>query len=100
MNLTVKTVIAKAVALLGALRSCAFPAQAAEPLKIAFVYVDPVGDSGWTYQHDLGRRAPEKRKAAIAAGQLHPFAGPLKDNAGVVRTAAGVTPDRNPADVD
>ncbi len=29
-------------------------AQAAE-LKIGFVYVSPIGDAGWTYQHDLGR---------------------------------------------
>ena len=35
-------------------------ARAAEPVKVAFVYVDPVGDSGWTYEHDLGRRALEK----------------------------------------
>lgn len=35
-------------------------ALAAEPLKVAFVYVGPIGDSGWTYQHDLGRRALEK----------------------------------------
>jgi simple sugar transport system substrate-binding protein len=34
--------------------------SAAEPVKVAFVYVDPIGDSGWTYQHDLGRRALEK----------------------------------------
>lgn len=33
---------------------------AAEPVKVAFVYLDPVGDSGWTYQHDLGRKALEK----------------------------------------
>src|SRR3954452_24186923 len=39
-------------------------AGASEPLKIAFVYVDPVGDSGWTYQHDLGRRALEKALGA------------------------------------
>jgi simple sugar transport system substrate-binding protein len=32
-----------------------------------------------------------QRKAAIASGQLHPFAGPLKDNTGLVRTPAGVT---------
>jgi len=38
--------------------------QAAEPVKVAFVYVDPVGDSGWTYQHDLGRRALEKALGA------------------------------------
>jgi basic membrane protein A and related proteins len=27
------------------------------PLKIGFVYVGPVGDTGWTYQHDLARKA-------------------------------------------
>ncbi|HWM65117.1 MAG TPA: BMP family ABC transporter substrate-binding protein [Steroidobacteraceae bacterium] len=46
--------------LIAALGLCSLTATAAEPLKIAFVYVDPVGDSGWTYQHDLGRRALEK----------------------------------------
>jgi simple sugar transport system substrate-binding protein len=39
-------------------------ARAAEPVKVAFVYVDPVGDSGWTYQHDLGRKALEKALGA------------------------------------
>ncbi len=33
---------------------------AADPLKVAFVYLGPVGDGGWTYQHDLGRQALEK----------------------------------------
>ena len=28
-----------------------------EPLKVGFVYVSPVGNAGWTYQHDLGRLA-------------------------------------------
>jgi basic membrane protein A len=28
----------------------------AEPLKAAFVYVGPVGDAGWSFSHDLGRR--------------------------------------------
>ncbi|MDB5744353.1 MAG: nucleoside-binding protein, partial [Polaromonas sp.] len=32
----------------------------AEPLKIAFAYVGPVGDGGWTYAHDNGRKAVEK----------------------------------------
>ncbi|HET8695510.1 MAG TPA: BMP family ABC transporter substrate-binding protein [Aquabacterium sp.] len=31
-----------------------------EPLKIAFAYVGPVGDAGWTYAHDQGRQAIEK----------------------------------------
>jgi basic membrane protein A and related proteins len=30
-----------------------------EPLKIAFAYVGPVGDAGWTYAHDQGRKAVE-----------------------------------------
>ena len=30
-------------------------AQAADPLKIGFVYVSPIGDAGWTFQHDVGR---------------------------------------------
>jgi len=40
------------------------PASAAapkpEPLKIAFAYVGPVGDGGWTFAHDNGRKAVEK----------------------------------------
>ena len=30
-----------------------------EPLQVAFVYVGPVGDAGWTYRHDQGRQALE-----------------------------------------
>jgi simple sugar transport system substrate-binding protein len=37
------------------------PAPAASgPLKIAFAYVGPVGDGGWTYAHDRGRLAMQK----------------------------------------
>jgi basic membrane protein A len=32
-----------------------------EPLKVAFVYVGPVGDLGWTYAHDQGRKAIEEK---------------------------------------
>lgn len=32
-------------------------ATAAEKTKVAFVYVGPVGDGGYTFQHELGRRA-------------------------------------------
>ena len=35
-------------------------AQAKEPLKIGFVYVSPIGDAGWTFQHDTGRKEMEK----------------------------------------
>ena len=33
------------------------PALAQDKLKIGFVYVGPIGDGGWTYQHDQGRLA-------------------------------------------
>ena len=29
-------------------------------LKVGFVYVSPVGDAGWTYAHDQGRKELEK----------------------------------------
>jgi simple sugar transport system substrate-binding protein len=32
---------------------------AQEKLKIGFIYVGPVGDHGWSYQHDQGRKAIE-----------------------------------------
>ena len=35
----------------------AVAATPAGPLKMAFLYVSPIGDGGWTYQHELGRRA-------------------------------------------
>jgi simple sugar transport system substrate-binding protein len=46
--------------LAGVLLACAALAGAAEPLKVAFVYVGPIGDAGWTYAHDQGRLAMEK----------------------------------------
>ena len=33
---------------------------AGEPIKVAFVYVGPIGDLGWTYAHDQGRLALEQ----------------------------------------
>jgi len=54
--------------LIGAL-ACALlllhpPASAAEPLQIGFVYVSPVGQAGWTYQHDQARLALEQALGA------------------------------------
>jgi basic membrane protein A len=36
----------------------AAPAKA-EPLKAAWIYVGPVGEAGWSFAHDLGRKAVE-----------------------------------------
>ncbi|WP_027013907.1 BMP family ABC transporter substrate-binding protein [Comamonas composti] len=37
------------------------PAAAAEKLKIGFMYVSPVGDGGWTFQHELARKAIQEK---------------------------------------
>ncbi len=51
---------AKSAASAGVAASAASPA-AGEPLKVGFVYVGPVGDAGWTFAHDLGRKAIEAK---------------------------------------
>lgn len=38
-------------------------AFAQAPMKVGFVYVSPIGEAGWTHQHDLGRREMEKALA-------------------------------------
>ncbi|MDE0725444.1 MAG: BMP family ABC transporter substrate-binding protein [Alphaproteobacteria bacterium] len=48
------------VALSLAMTFAAGAATAADILKIGFIYVGPVGDHGWSYQHDQGRLAIEK----------------------------------------
>lgn len=51
----------------GLLLAClALTATAAEspPLKVAFVYVSPVGEAGWSYQHDQGRKQMEQALGA------------------------------------
>src|ERR1700686_3935076 len=37
-----------------------FGASAADKLKVGFVYLGPVGDFGWTYQHEVARQAVVK----------------------------------------
>jgi len=54
--------LARAAALAAALLSPFHtPAQTTNaPLEVGFVYVSPVGEAGWSYQHDLGRREMER----------------------------------------
>jgi simple sugar transport system substrate-binding protein len=59
---TAFTAIAAVVATTAALATA--PSFAADPLKIGFVYVGPVGDAGWTYAHDQARLALEKELGA------------------------------------
>src|SRR6478752_4575057 len=43
-----------------ALLALAAPAVAEDKLKVGFIYVGPIGDFGWSYQHDQGRLAMVK----------------------------------------
>ncbi|WP_259780434.1 BMP family ABC transporter substrate-binding protein [Aestuariispira ectoiniformans] len=48
-----------AVAVAAGLAAISGPAQA-DPYKVGFVYVGPVGDFGYSYRHDVGRKAVEE----------------------------------------
>ncbi|MDR9390689.1 MAG: BMP family ABC transporter substrate-binding protein [Trueperaceae bacterium] len=45
---------------LAALLALAFATAQDDPLKVAFIYVGPVGDYGFSYAHDLGRQATQE----------------------------------------
>lgn len=51
-----KFILAATAALLAGAASI-YGAQAADKLKVGFIYLGPIGDLGWTYQHDLARLA-------------------------------------------
>ncbi len=48
-------------ALLACMIGLSTSAVAGDKLKVGFVYISPIGDAGWTYQHDLGRLELEKQ---------------------------------------
>ena len=59
------------------------PAWAAndKPLKVGWIYVGPVGDGGWTFAHDNGRKAVEKkfgdRVQTVFVGTSFGFMNPM-----------------------
>jgi simple sugar transport system substrate-binding protein len=58
MNRRIIGAAAAAAAL--ALAAVTFHASAADQLKVGFIGVGPIGDLGWTFQHDVGRQAMVK----------------------------------------
>ena len=65
------------------------PAPKPEPLKIAFAYVGSVGDGGWSFAHDNGRKAIEKEfgdKVVTSFGESVPDSA---DAERVLRDLAG-----------
>jgi len=58
MNKRIIFAVAAAAAL--ALAAVTSHASAADKLKVGFIGVGPIGDLGWTFQHDVGRQAMVK----------------------------------------
>ena len=56
----VETPVATAPASAAPMAAASAAPAKAEPLKIAFAYIGPVGDGGWTFAHDNARKAIEK----------------------------------------
>jgi len=55
-----RKILIAAAAVIVAAGTSLFSASAADKLKVGFIYLGPVGDFGWTYQHELGRQAVVK----------------------------------------
>jgi basic membrane protein A len=56
-------VITTALCLITALPGSGMAAK--EPVKVAFIYVGPVGDAGWSFAHDQGRKYLEKNLPGV-----------------------------------
>ena len=63
-NLIAAASLAAALLAAGAASAQTTAASTSAPLKVAFVYVTPVGQAGWTFQHDLGRQEMERALGA------------------------------------
>lgn len=67
-------------------------AKAADPLPVSFVYVAPIGDAGWTYQHELGRRAVD---AALGGAVKTSFVENVSEGADSERVIRKLAADGN-----
>jgi basic membrane protein A len=65
------------------------PAPKAEPLKVAFAYVGPVGDGGWTYAHDNARKEVDKAYGDKVATSFVEKVPESADAERVIRDMAG-----------
>src|SRR6202030_3619124 len=52
----VAAVLGAAASIPGVLSGANGAEKAADKLKVGFIYLGPVGDMGWTYQHEVGRQ--------------------------------------------
>ena len=58
------------------------------PLKVGFVYVSPIGEAGWTYQHEQGRLAMQKALGASVASTAVEAVAEGADSERVIRDLA------------
>ena len=70
----------------------AVAAKAADPYKVGFVYVSPIGDAGWTFQHELGRRAVD---AALGAAVKTSYVENVPEGADAERVIRRMAQDGN-----
>jgi len=67
-------------------------ARAADPYKVAYVYVSPIGDAGWTFQHEMGRRAVD---AALGTAVKTSFVENVPEGADAERVIRRLAQDGN-----
>jgi basic membrane protein A len=60
LAVTAFTMLAVTALTFSFIESAAAQSTATRPLKVAFVYVSPIGEAGWTFQHEQGRLAMQK----------------------------------------
>ncbi|MCW3473585.1 BMP family ABC transporter substrate-binding protein [Limobrevibacterium gyesilva] len=67
-------------------------AAAAGPMKVGFVYVSPIGDAGWSFQHELGRRAVD---AALGSAVKTVYVENVEEGADAERVIRKLASDGN-----
>lgn len=88
LRASVSTLLAAGAAFTSTTASAA-DATPVTPLKVAFVYVSPVGTAGWTYQHNLGRLDMERRLGAAVQTTYVENVAEGPDSERVMRDLAG-----------
>jgi simple sugar transport system substrate-binding protein len=83
-----KNLARASVATLVAITALGAAAQVKPPLKVAFVYVSPIGDAGWTYQHEQGRLEMQKTLGASVASTVVESVAEGADSERVIRDLA------------
>src|SRR5690606_25134829 len=63
-------------------------AQAQEPLKVGFVYVSPIGEAGWSWQQEVGRRQVMEALGAEVVRQYDEVVQEGADDERVIRDLA------------